>query len=137
MCVMGACVHKLMSLLAYMFLLSYRIKNEMLVEHFIIVQNDVLYHHIAILDFTGTQTWKKYERSSSSNLTLCFMSQNKKQFLQTPDHKFTISSFEKNLHFLLVHCLLLSLNFIQLLNAYLYVLYFACPYFLCFDSYYI
>ena len=54
MCVTCACVHKLMSLLAYMFLLSYRIKNEMLVEHFIIVQNDVLYHHIAILDFTGT-----------------------------------------------------------------------------------
>lgn len=51
-CYMSVCAHVLMSLLAYVFQLSYRIKNEMLVEHFIAVQNDVLYHCITILDFT-------------------------------------------------------------------------------------
>ena len=34
-CCMSVCAHVLMSLLAYMFQLSYRVKSGMLVEHFI------------------------------------------------------------------------------------------------------
>ena len=51
-CYLSVCTHVLMSLLAYIFQLSYRIKSGMLVEHFIAVQNDMLYHCITILDFT-------------------------------------------------------------------------------------
>ena len=79
-CYTSVCAHVLMSLLANMFQLSYRIKSEMLVEHFIAVQNDVLYHCITILDFTENLRPGRSMKDFLVQILHCFMLQNEKQF---------------------------------------------------------
>lgn len=119
--------------ISIMFQLSYRMKSVMLIELLITVQNNIsLQSHIGF--HRESQTWRKYERPSSSNLTLFFTLQKEKEFLKLQSVSSQYLLLQRTSTFLLV--LLLSLHFIKLLKSYLHILFFACPHSPCFDCYY-